>query len=232
MCYVLRCEHPTRRLTYIGSTNSVCRRGRQHNGEIKGGARYTTSLAAQGFLWTPILIVRCPTLRAARQVEKHAKIMRFKSLAKRWTSESWRTRSGQKVHLAVRKVLAALTLNKFKGAGEFQIVWFDESWAPAHETQKREHVRGLLEKALDPSLRTCVPNVIQLILWMVQMDYRYVPSRVQVYQAVPSDLRMGNLTRACQERDVQQRLRARCLAKERQVKPTKIRPPGKRKRSS
>lgn len=38
--------------TYIGSTNNFKRRIRQHNGELVGGARYTTSI---GPGWTPII---------------------------------------------------------------------------------------------------------------------------------------------------------------------------------
>jgi predicted GIY-YIG superfamily endonuclease len=40
--------------TYIGMTNNFLRRWRQHNGEIVGGARYTTSLGGE---WYPILII-------------------------------------------------------------------------------------------------------------------------------------------------------------------------------
>jgi len=40
--------------TYIGQTVKFSRRLRQHNGEISGGARYTTR---HGFEWRPIAIV-------------------------------------------------------------------------------------------------------------------------------------------------------------------------------
>ena len=41
VCYVLR--HHKKNRTYFGMTNDINRRLRQHNGEISGGARYTTS---------------------------------------------------------------------------------------------------------------------------------------------------------------------------------------------
>jgi predicted GIY-YIG superfamily endonuclease len=42
--------------TYIGSTNNLERRLKQHNKIIKGGAKYTTAFKGNG-QWTPILIV-------------------------------------------------------------------------------------------------------------------------------------------------------------------------------
>lgn len=42
--------------TYIGSTNNLERRLKQHNKIIKGGAKYTTAFKGTG-QWTPILIV-------------------------------------------------------------------------------------------------------------------------------------------------------------------------------
>jgi len=41
-CYILESEHPNYKgWTYTGMTNNMKRRLRQHNCEIKGGARYT-----------------------------------------------------------------------------------------------------------------------------------------------------------------------------------------------
>jgi predicted GIY-YIG superfamily endonuclease len=54
-CYFLECSD---RNTYIGATVDVDRRLRQHNSEIKGGARRTTSRSAGGILkWQRILYV-------------------------------------------------------------------------------------------------------------------------------------------------------------------------------
>ena len=43
-------NHTTQNKTYVGSTNNLARRIRQHNGEISGGAKYTTSNKQDG-LW-------------------------------------------------------------------------------------------------------------------------------------------------------------------------------------
>lgn len=40
--------HETKNRTYVGITNNLKRRIRQHNGEIKGGARSTTALLKYG----------------------------------------------------------------------------------------------------------------------------------------------------------------------------------------
>ncbi len=54
-CYLLECSDKN---TYIGATVDVNRRLRQHNCEIKGGARRTTAKSAGGFQrWTRNLYV-------------------------------------------------------------------------------------------------------------------------------------------------------------------------------
>lgn len=53
VCYVLR--HHKKNRTYCGMTNNIKRRLRQHNGEISGGARYTTS---HGPGWVIHFVVR------------------------------------------------------------------------------------------------------------------------------------------------------------------------------
>jgi predicted GIY-YIG superfamily endonuclease len=53
--------------TYVGSTNNLARRLRQHNGEIVGGAKYTTK---KGPVWTRIGHVSgFPTWQSALQFE-------------------------------------------------------------------------------------------------------------------------------------------------------------------
>jgi len=51
VCYLLKSTISNR--TYIGSTNNFKKRIRQHNGEIKGGAKYTHSNRP----WIPVCIV-------------------------------------------------------------------------------------------------------------------------------------------------------------------------------
>jgi structure-specific endonuclease subunit SLX1 len=50
-CYIIE----NRGYTYVGVSNNVERRLRAHNGEIKGGAKYTTS---KGNGWKHICIIR------------------------------------------------------------------------------------------------------------------------------------------------------------------------------
>jgi len=49
LVYLLKCEN----LSYVGMTNDIFKRLRQHNGEIKGGARYTSKRKG----WYPVLII-------------------------------------------------------------------------------------------------------------------------------------------------------------------------------
>ena len=53
LVYLLRNNNKS----YIGYTNNIERRLRQHNGEIKGGAKYTTRNKSDNNLWEPICIV-------------------------------------------------------------------------------------------------------------------------------------------------------------------------------
>lgn len=69
-CYAL--ENGRTNKSYTGQTNNFERRIRQHNGELKGGARYTHSV--QGGQWTPIYrVCGFVTLRAVLQFEIAAK---------------------------------------------------------------------------------------------------------------------------------------------------------------
>ena len=56
VCYVLR--QPEGRRTYCGATNNLSRRLRQHNAEIRGGARYTTRHRKAGGRWSVHFVVR------------------------------------------------------------------------------------------------------------------------------------------------------------------------------
>ncbi len=53
-CYFLECSDKN---TYIGATVDVNRRLRQHNCELKGGARRTTAKSAGGQKWHRVLYV-------------------------------------------------------------------------------------------------------------------------------------------------------------------------------
>ncbi len=63
-CYALT-DSATRTKSYTGKTNNFDRRLRQHNGEIKGGARYT-----RGNKWVPLFhVLGFETLRSVLQFE-------------------------------------------------------------------------------------------------------------------------------------------------------------------
>ena len=47
--YLLKCDN----LSYVGMTNDIFKRLRQHNGEISGGAKYTSKKKR----WYPVLII-------------------------------------------------------------------------------------------------------------------------------------------------------------------------------
>lgn len=48
---------PTKHTTYVGATIDLNRRLRQHNGELKGGAKATTSKVKQGKRWVRVAFV-------------------------------------------------------------------------------------------------------------------------------------------------------------------------------
>ena len=65
LVYLIRCRNKS----YVGMTNDFWRRWRQHNGILKGGARYTTK-HRQGDIWEPILIIdNFQTMKEAMQCE-------------------------------------------------------------------------------------------------------------------------------------------------------------------
>ena len=49
LVYLIKCDN----LSYVGMTNDIFKRLRQHNGEISGGAKYTSK--RQG--WYPVFII-------------------------------------------------------------------------------------------------------------------------------------------------------------------------------
>ena len=60
--YLLKCDN----LSYVGMTNDIFKRLRQHNGEITGGAKYTSKKKR----WYPVLIIDgFSNMRSAMQCE-------------------------------------------------------------------------------------------------------------------------------------------------------------------
>lgn len=84
LVYLLKCDN----LTYIGMTNNFFRRWRQHIGDLKGGAKYTTR---KGKEWYPILIIDgFETMKEAMQCEwklKHNKKKRGYHKKIQWAYE-------------------------------------------------------------------------------------------------------------------------------------------------
>lgn len=91
--YLLKCDN----FSYVGMTNNIFKRLRQHNGEIKGGARYTSKRNQ----WYPVLIIDgFQDMKSAMQCEwrlkrgKKGVLGRIKYLNDflknndRWTSKS------------------------------------------------------------------------------------------------------------------------------------------------
>ena len=78
--FVYLLQSANRRYTYVGATKNVHRRLRQHNGEIKGGAKMTTRQAMRGNTWSRILYVsNFPTWQSALQFEWKWKFLTRKS---------------------------------------------------------------------------------------------------------------------------------------------------------
>lgn len=95
ICYCLVNPAPTTR-TYIGMTNNPVRRIRQHNGEIKGGARYTSRRdGGWRYQWQ---VTGFESKHCALSFEWH------------WKRRSGRRRHGQKGTPLQRRETAARTL--------------------------------------------------------------------------------------------------------------------------
>ena len=93
LVYILRSDN----LSYVGMTNDFTRRFRQHNGDLKGGAKYTKKRS----FWYPICIIDgFETMKEAMQCEWRLKrgkggprgrinyLNDFIKNNKKWTSKS------------------------------------------------------------------------------------------------------------------------------------------------
>ena len=77
--YLLKNTHT--KYTYLGITNNSARRIRQHNGEIKGGAKYTRAMKQDG-TWIYHLKISNLTKSESLSMERTAKNLRNKSKGK------------------------------------------------------------------------------------------------------------------------------------------------------
>lgn len=81
--------HSCCNLTYVGITNNFTRRLRQHNGEIKGGARYTTSHKKNGeWLCYGYIdnVAKCKALSLEKKIKIKSRKMKGTPLEKRLKS--------------------------------------------------------------------------------------------------------------------------------------------------
>ncbi|ADO67187.1 putative GIY-YIG endonuclease [Cafeteria roenbergensis virus] len=76
--YLYLLYHQNKNRTYLGISNNLKRRWRQHNGEIKGGAKSTTALLSYG-KWTPVCISPMKDKSSALSYEIKIKNMRRKA---------------------------------------------------------------------------------------------------------------------------------------------------------
>ena len=98
--YVYLLESTHTKKTYIGATVDLNHRLRQHNGELVGGAKYTTGRVTQGERWRRIAYVSgFPTWAATLQFE-----WRWKQLTRRIPNTP-RLSSLQKRMLALQTLL-------------------------------------------------------------------------------------------------------------------------------
>lgn len=81
MYYIYLLYHPNKNRTYLGITNNIRRRWRQHNGEIKGGAKSTSRILKYG-LWEPVCISPMKDKSQALSYERKIKNLRKKAKGK------------------------------------------------------------------------------------------------------------------------------------------------------
>ena len=74
-------ENNDNKRTYLGVTTDYTRRVRQHNGELKGGARYTNSFKGNGE-WILKLFVKDLDKKEALSKERSIKNLRHKAKGK------------------------------------------------------------------------------------------------------------------------------------------------------
>ena len=126
LVYVLRCDNKS----YVGMTNDFFHRWRQHNGEIKGGARYTTKFRNPEKEWYPICIIDgFDTMKEAMQCEWRVKrqrgyVKRLRGIQELLQSQGQWTKSSPKIseqHLQV--YIDDEFKNLFTGVSYRQLYW-------------------------------------------------------------------------------------------------------------
>ena len=89
-CYILTTDYEDHtNYTYNGYTNNPERRLRQHNGEIKGGAKYTKMYGKSQWKYL-VLIEGYPNMENALQCEWRIKHPEGKKRSRKWTGPKGR----------------------------------------------------------------------------------------------------------------------------------------------
>lgn len=106
-CYIL--YNDTNRKTYNGFTTNLVRRIRQHNNEIKGGAKYTTRTASNDdIVWSYLCIVESNDFSLQRALS-------FEWHIKHPIGSRYRPKKYQGPHGRLMSLHAALQNDKFTG---------------------------------------------------------------------------------------------------------------------
>jgi len=154
-CYILYNEKNT--LTYVGITNNIPRRIRQHNTEIEGGAIYTTRMVRKhGVSWKYLCAFtfdeNIPFDRnSAMSVEWHLKFLA-------------RTKKGYRSHIGrLQSIPAVLNMKKVAMYGQKPIVYVQETFLPAAvQVLQGFEVKPLSEIYNAPSVPSAPLDVTEL----------------------------------------------------------------------
>lgn len=134
-CYLLYTDEGH---TYVGATVDPDHRLRQHNGEIKGGARATGIRVAQGLTWKrACMITGIPEWRSALQIE-----WRWKQLG-RTQCQHIRQALPRRLHslrllLAQEKPTATAIPYEAYPDGPPSIQWDSEEWKAYYEAMEHK----------------------------------------------------------------------------------------------
>jgi predicted GIY-YIG superfamily endonuclease len=129
--YLLECSDKS---TYVGATVNLEHRLRQHNGEIKGGARATTMKIKQGKIWNRLCYIRgFPDWVSTLQFEWALKYYSRKFVNKKMPPLERRMR-GLKIIMNMEKPTSnALKYNEWPSGTYPEIIWENEDLKKCYE---------------------------------------------------------------------------------------------------
>ena len=126
LVYLLKNENKS----YIGYTNNFKRRLRQHNGELKGGAKYTTANKGEN-LWEPICIVdgfedKCEAMRCEwKWKRRRGYLNRIKYIDYIFNNEEKFTKNGSEIKSLNLKIYTKKNYYKYFNNLELrELYWF------------------------------------------------------------------------------------------------------------